>query len=598
MNFELQLSSDVLTRIVRNRLKALPLCVDREFVDTDGKLTGISGAGVVVDRIEIGENTTIQREQVQHTANGLQSFVPGATQVVWIFWPTNYTSFTLPFLQVKQEVWIHLVKASDLEANGSSPTAPFRSLQLHLVFNVALKADNQTQGGGPLTLSYSLAYIDYGLLYGFLPAQQRADIETYIAGITLLPTSLDLGALASMLKRPVSGINAGIVCDPSNGFVAMRVDFDVYNSPYECNEVVSADMQLTPPYNSRLDIERVGGIPRGLVFGGGITNLREFFMGSLEPVVLCPFKWQVLGRCTDNGKSNFHVGNQGSIHVYGTPPAGMCDARILYDPEGEFAMSINDGVITIVPRFKPSYMASPYPCRVRVITNRGVRTITLHPAVTKTAAEAKKLDEARLAAHMGCYYWEKMFTPIEKVKWLPDPAPFERDRFAQFWQIAVRGLQQEDSIRVATHRGTTRMTVNPSRSGVAHFALLFTDDHAQPELELELRGRREEGGEQQREISLQQVMFEHRASIPVGGSVRSMRFEGGAQSQRLVVVQEDREVTWDLANPVAPALLQSLSMSRQNEQKEIRQDLVVHTGKRIGAVPGPNFLRALGGLAK
>ena len=47
-----------------------------------------------------------------------------------------------------------------------------------------------------------------------------------------------------------------------------------------------------------------------------------------------------------------------------------------------------------------------------------------------------------------------------------------------------------------------------SRSGLAHFALLFGEDDRQTEIELELRGASGEKREEQREISLQQVLFE------------------------------------------------------------------------------------------
>jgi hypothetical protein len=788
MYFELQLSGDVFGRIVRNRLKALPLCPDREFVDDDGKLTGVPGTLVVVDRVEIGENTSIQREQIQQPGGGPQTFADGATQVTWIFSPTNYTSFTVPFLQVKQEIKIHLVKATELEVNGPNATTPFRTFPVYVVFNVALRASNQTQGGGPLIMSYSFAHIDYGILYLFLSSQQRKDIEQDVAAIQLPPTTLDLGPLSAMLHRPVSGINAGIVCDASNAFVALRVDFDVYNSPiavtpqfftespeslldgndwamlvdrdalvadahakakkalesdskirlnsgpyvswnpsqpavdiqadvelvdacpffiddmdmdvdvqigiqmsvptpntvrthfhlegspsnvgeeiacavtgallwpfigplflkdedigvglgayfgglavhpairfigliavietqklskdisdklgdsckklddenYECNEVVQAIMQLTPAFNSRLEVERLAGSQRGLVFGGSISNLRDLFMGSLEPMNVCPFKWQVLGRCAGNGKSNFRIGNEGSIHVFGTPPAALCNARVLYDPEYEFVLTVTDGVVTIVPQFKPSYVANPYPCRVRVITNRGVRTITLAPPVAKTAREAEELEKARLRAHASCYYWEKVFTPVEKIKWLPDP-PVDRERFVQFWQIAVRGMQPDESIHVRSHDDMPLLVANPSRAGLAHFALLFTADRAQPELELELRGQREKG-EEEREVSLQQLLFEYRASLPIGAAVRSMRFESGANNRRLVVVQDDSEITWDVSTPVAPALLQSVR--RHDVEKESRQHVVLHTGKSIGAAPSANLLRALGRLVQ
>jgi hypothetical protein len=49
MFFELQLSATIFTRIVRNRLKALPLCIDRELI-------GPNGNHLVVDQVVIGES--------------------------------------------------------------------------------------------------------------------------------------------------------------------------------------------------------------------------------------------------------------------------------------------------------------------------------------------------------------------------------------------------------------------------------------------------------------------------------------------------------------------------------------------------------------
>lgn len=229
MYFELQLSANVFTRIFRNRLKALPLCVDRELLAPDGTL-------LVVNQIVIGESTSIQREQIIELVNGLPTPKNTATQTVWIFSSTgNIFDITVPFLQVKQEVLIHLVKSSDLDANGPNPTTPFETLTIYPVFNVSLTAAKQTQGGGPLSLSYSLAYIDFGPLILALSKAQRTEIQQFIAGVQLPPTTVDLGPLTLLLKRPVAAINAGIASDPSGSFVALRADFDVYASQIALN---------------------------------------------------------------------------------------------------------------------------------------------------------------------------------------------------------------------------------------------------------------------------------------------------------------------------------------------------------------------------
>lgn len=781
MFFELQLSAGVFTRIVRNRLNALPLCVDRELVDDTGQISGVKGTRLVVDRVEFGSSTWIQREKAIDVVDGLPKPRDVATQSVWILWPTNHTSFTVPFLQVKQELMIHLVRAADLEANGVKPTPPVKTITIYPVFNVSLTAAKQTQGGGPLTLSYSLAHVDFGFYFLALSAAERADIENSASMIQLPPTTLDLGPLTAMLKRPVGAINAGITCDEGGTFIALRVDFDIHASPvavepaffqvspqnlldgrdwamlvdanllvqdaqtraknalaatpkvrlssgphvawdpagvaidvqadvelvdacpffgddidmdvdlairlglsvptantfrthfhlhgepsdvgeeiacaitgallwpfvgplflkdesigvglgaylaglavgpavtfvgiiaaietkklssdiskdlgsscqkiddenYECNEVVGLVMQLSPQSNSTLELERANGVARGLVLSGSVSNLRDLFLGSLDAVRVCPFAWQVLGRCTGNGRSNFHVGNQATISVHGTPPAGLCKAYVLDDPAHEFALTVNENDVTIVPRFTPAYQAAPYPCRVRVVTNRGVRTITLHAPAGLSDAEGKKLDAERLAAHVSCYYWEKVFTPIEKLRWRPDP-PFDAHRYMQFWQIVVRGLEPHESIRVLRHDGVMVMSAMPSRAGVAHLVMTFGGADAPTDLSLELLGKHEDD-ETAREIATQQVSFEHRAELPVVGPLRAMYFEGGARRRRLVIDDAVGETTWDVAS-AAPAVLRSTSRS---DARPSCDDVVVHTGKRVGKPMTSTFRAAL-----
>ena len=56
MYFELQMSGAIFARAVRNRLRSIPLAVDLSLPD-------LSGGTLVVDKIIIGDNTTIQREQ-------------------------------------------------------------------------------------------------------------------------------------------------------------------------------------------------------------------------------------------------------------------------------------------------------------------------------------------------------------------------------------------------------------------------------------------------------------------------------------------------------------------------------------------------------
>lgn len=768
MYFELQLSANVFTRIVRNRLKALPLCVDRELTDPDGNR-------LVVDQVVIGESTWIQREQTIELVNGLPTPKDIATQVVWILSPTNLFNVTVPFLQVKQEVSIHLVKSSDLDANGPNPTAPFKTLTLHPVFNVSLNAAKQTQGGGPLSLSYSLAHVDFGLLILGLSAAQRAEIEHFIAGVQLPPTTVDLGPLTALLKRPVAAINAGIACDPAGSFVALRADFDVYASPvalgreffeagptnllagkewamlvdanvltldakakaknaleaapklklgsgpdvswnpggpaidisagvelvdacpffiddidmdadvnirvifsvptpntlrthfhltaepsdvgeeiacaltgallwpfigpvflkdedigeglgayfgglaggplvtfigiiaaietkgltkdisqslgstckkqddenYECNDVLTLVMRLSPPFYSRLQLETVYGVAEGLVLTGFVLNLGDVSVGSVT-VTASPLEWTVSGTC----RGGFGIVNQAQIEVSGTGDGALCKAYVMSDPLNEFALSTKGGTVTIAPHFQPEYVSAPYACRVRVITTGGVRTITFPPPVALTDAERQHLEPFRHNFERVCQKWRDTF---HKIEWeIPIPGPVEQP-FVQFWQVVVHDLQPDNTIRVEGLDGATVMTASPSRAGVVHMSMMFLGNHAPSQLLLELSGKRKENEDAR--VTVQQVLFEHRASLPVRGPLRVMRFEGGARSRHLVIVDADQEMMWDVTVPLAPALLHSNAHAEAKDDE--RDSFIIQRGKRVDAAPTPNLLRAL-----
>jgi hypothetical protein len=211
--------------------------------------------------------------------------------------------------------------------------------------------------------------------------------------------------------------------------------------------------------------------------------------------------------------------------------------------------------------------------------------------VAITDAERQNLENLREGLEDLCDRWKDTFTKAEFVGWA-DPGPVDLPSI-RFWQLVVKGMRRDETIRVGVAEGETVMTARPSRAGVAHFSMMFPGDRAPSELSLELLGRREEGVAA-RELSQQQVLFEHRATLPARGPLRSMQFEVGARGRRLIVVDEDREMTWDVAVPLAPALLRSTARADGDGRDD---GIVFHSGKRVGGAPTPNLLRALEGLS-
>ncbi|HEX3238613.1 MAG TPA: hypothetical protein VHR18_00580 [Solirubrobacterales bacterium] len=765
MFLELQLSSSLFTRIVRNRIKSLPLCLDRDLTDFDG-------TELTIDRIDIGDATSIQRELEIDPASG--SLRPAATQVVWIFSPRNYTSVTVPFLQVRQEVSVQLVKRADLVQNGPAPSPIHKTLTIHPVFNVDLSVDNEVAGeSGPLAISYKLAYVDLGPLGNLLSGPMRAEVEQLVSGIELPPAALDLGPLTASLGRSVGAVNAGVACDPGGSLVAMRIDFDVHETPprldrgffeagprnslggrewamiadadlitrdaarrvrvglegspklrlnsgpsaswnaavpavdiaadielvdacpffvddldmdvhltvrsslavpaanllrthhhihgepsdvgeeiacavtaallwpfvgailvdredinwgkylggialgpvgvliaalfvietkqlsqdisqqlgancskqgdedYECNDPLEMRMELVPSLNSRLDLLAVAGVPEGLVLSGGVSNLPELRVGGLDEVVVKPFEWQVLGQCTGNGTNNFRIGNQASISVFCTPPTDMCRAYVIDDPLHEFSIAIDDvnNEITVTANFRLDYAASPdpYPCRVRIVTNRGVRIVTLAPPSPLESTAAEDLERARIASVATCYFADKFHTPQEEMEWIPDPPPFELGPLLQHWQVVARSLSAGSHVQVVSPIAGTILTARPSAHGIAHMTMLFANEQAVPSLTFAV----EDQGDAAIELSAQQVLFERRASLPVGGGLAAMRFEGGVRQRRLLIADEAGESTWLVSSAMpGPMLLSSLTRDRRRES-----ELIVNTGKQVRVEP-------------
>lgn len=227
MFFELQLSAAVFGRIVRNRLRAMDLCFDREVPNL-----GHPDQLMAIDQIVIGDATEVQRElsveyRDEYDAAGnhlfFAGFDPASTQLVGFISSTgNMYDDHVPYLQVKQEVHVMLVPVAGLTASGPNPSLA-RDVRIDLVYNVHSSCANRTQGGGPVTLSYKLAYVDFSA--SAPSAIERELISAFVAGIELPPSTVDLGAMTRILGRPIGAVNCGIACDPHGTRVALRADF-------------------------------------------------------------------------------------------------------------------------------------------------------------------------------------------------------------------------------------------------------------------------------------------------------------------------------------------------------------------------------------
>lgn len=222
MFIEFQFSTQLFASIIRNRIRLIDLCLDQEAM------------GKVIDRVvpkTSANATVVQREIVLIADNfGVRHEEKGATLPVSILSPLNLHTFMAPHLQVVQEFDIFLVDPDDLAANGVVPTGS-DPMSVRVAFNVELRAENQTQGGGPATLRYTFAWANFGLLDPAIPPKDRAKLEATISGATLAPTTLDLSPLGGVAGGTMTAINAGIALGEGDTTVVLRVDTEVHETP-------------------------------------------------------------------------------------------------------------------------------------------------------------------------------------------------------------------------------------------------------------------------------------------------------------------------------------------------------------------------------
>jgi hypothetical protein len=412
------------------------------------------------------------------------------------------------------------------------------------------------------------------LLWPFIGAimldDDGADIplSAYLAGLAATPL-LRFFAILGFIET------AGIEEDLQFGQTCVKQS----DEHYECDNVLNLVVQLSSQFNTRLNLDAVSGAPEGLVLAGTVSNLGNVLAGSLT-VDAKPFSYQIVGRCTGNGHNNFQEALQGEVDVTVTRGASVCSIAVVEgsDPAGEFGLAWDPvaGVATITPQVTHAYWdegLDTYPCRVRVVTTRGVRVVTLAPPPYLTKEIGDELEAARERAVASCYVWKEAHTPKEQIHWTVDPAVLHA---LQMWQVVAHGLVAGESIQVLTADGSRVMTAKPTASGVADLRMLFPDDGPRT-LDLELIGRGYSGVT--REKSVQQLLYAPQSTIPVNGALREMRFEGGARRRQLIVADEATQSTWAMAAPMAPTLLSSVAASAGDRDTEAP---VVLEGKRIG----------------
>jgi len=197
MNIEIQIRTELLRKIVRNRFLAQAICVP-----------DLPGPGQkVLDHLEFGQ-VTVTREDASmpvRLADGTNSTVPGHR------------------VRLTQPVTMFIATHSQIVAGGAKGPKSFsQSEQLNLFFDLTgdLQVDDNNQVTGAVI---ALAYAGNDLSSDAVPPDVQSALDEVLQQVEQ-STPLDLGPLAQALKTTVSPGNVGVATNTAGTRVGIRLE--------------------------------------------------------------------------------------------------------------------------------------------------------------------------------------------------------------------------------------------------------------------------------------------------------------------------------------------------------------------------------------
>ena len=231
------------------------------------------------------------------------------------------------------------------------------------------------------------------------------------------------------------------------------------------------------------------------------------------------------------------------------------------------------------PQLTDEYLADPYPCKIRIISNGGVRIISLPPAEEITEDEKTIIQNQFIAAKMQCFKEIMLPYKIMKFKWLPDPPPIKY--LAQIWQIVVSEMAGNEVVEILDAKESVLASAIANNRKVAQLSTFFEGEAVINDLAVKIGMKtvksamsspKRKQKRVKRHVSIKQIQLALKSSISPTGS-----FEG------LAVIREGRqtllkyntnigEFIWDISVPEFPSLLGTIAYEKKEKTIYVRQD--------------------------
>jgi hypothetical protein len=427
-------------------------------------------------------------------------------------------------------------------------------------------------------LTASLFWPIVGLIY---MGKDEGDISfgTYLLGYVLSPIGFTFMAVCDMAG------NQSITKYLSLPGGCQKVDDEMFS----CQWPFSPNMGA---FGGTYHLTKVSAQSEGPVLSGTVAAVADLKDPLLAVTSVSQFTWHQRGSCSTGFAPQLIAIVEYANSAFGTV-FKLCDVSVLEDPLHVFkVMTVGTYGASVRATLSSAYVADPYPCKLQIVSNGGVRIITLAPAKDVTAADTAKLAEELKLAKALCQALS-ITVPKKIIKWMqPDPPEQIVVEIAQIWQVVVAGLNQGESVDLVV-RDRVMATAIAYGRGVAQLSLWAEGDQVQDEIGLVLTAPG--GGRDQvdRHVSVKQARLGLMSRIGFAGEFEAMELVRDAGRLLLTIRTSEGEVQYDVSRPRCPSLESSRRRRGTSARDAVERDGLLELREREAAVKLAGVKRAL-----
>jgi len=230
----------------------------------------------------------------------------------------------------------------------------------------------------------------------------------------------------------------------------------------------------------------IGG--SGLVLSGGVS-LKPRPTTSLANVAVPGLQWGLSGSC-----SGIQLAASAAIQLTREPPRFfyICVVKVQDDPLGVFGRDQvqwewgHSEIDLAVNFFPPAYFSNPYPCRLLIVTNAGMRILSIAPPPQLTPEQIQRFKDEAERAKLACFVEQDPFYQAfhqYNPRWSIDPGPEEIAGHA--WQAVIHGLAPGETVQITGSNNQALGIATASSNGIAVVSALVAPNLQGAELGLQ-----------------------------------------------------------------------------------------------------------------